>query len=58
MRAIDTLLVTDHLFHAADFADRQKYIALADSVRDCNGQVLVLTMNVMSSTMLYIMMSQ
>ncbi|ORX90175.1 hypothetical protein K493DRAFT_278220 [Basidiobolus meristosporus CBS 931.73] len=39
MGAIDTLLLTDGLFRAADIATRKKYIALVESVRSMGGKV-------------------
>lgn len=39
--AIETLLVTDNLFRAADLATRKKYVALVDDVEESGGDIRV-----------------
>jgi protein pelota len=39
--AIDTLLITDELFRAANLADRKRYVALVNSVRESGGRALI-----------------
>lgn len=38
-QAIDTLLISDKLFRCNDVAERKKYVAIVDSVRESGGEV-------------------
>ena len=38
-QAIEVLMVTDSLFRSKDVKERKRYVALADSVRENNGEV-------------------
>lgn len=39
--AVGTLLISDELFRASDPAERKKYVALVENVRDKGGEVLI-----------------
>ena len=39
--AVETLLISDKLFRANNVAERRKYVALVDSVRDMGGDVKI-----------------
>lgn len=41
LQAIETLLISDHLFRCDDPAERKKYVALVDSVRENCGDVKI-----------------
>jgi len=42
-RAVSVLMVTDTLFKAMDVAERRRYVALVEEVKEAGGQVLILS---------------